>query len=67
MALGKSLTLPEAVDRVQEWRHRAQSLANSPQSPLSGDSTIKSAKSTAPVQKPESTVKKRFLEIETNL
>ncbi|KIH56905.1 hypothetical protein ANCDUO_12910, partial [Ancylostoma duodenale] len=34
MAMGKALTLPEAVNRVQEWRSRAQSLASSQQSPV---------------------------------
>ncbi|XGW05734.1 hypothetical protein V3C99_016246, partial [Haemonchus contortus] len=65
MAMGKSLTLPEAVDRVQEWRHRALSL--SPQSPISRESVTKSVKSTAPLQKPEPNLKNRFYQIETNL
>ncbi|CAJ0943025.1 unnamed protein product, partial [Mesorhabditis belari] len=37
MAMGKSLTLQEATERVKEWRSRAQSLASTaaPTSPLS--------------------------------
>ncbi|CAJ0588131.1 unnamed protein product [Cylicocyclus nassatus] len=70
MAMGKSLTLPEAVDRVQEWRSRAQSLASyQQQSPLiKRRSTGGSDKLKLPhIGRPDHKPKKKFLEVETNL
>lgn len=67
MAMGKSLTLPEAVNRVQEWRCRAQSLASGQQSPM----MKKSVKHAMQVQIPDRTAnckpRKRFLQVETDL
>uniref|UniRef100_A0A8R1E3G7 Glutamate receptor n=1 Tax=Caenorhabditis japonica TaxID=281687 RepID=A0A8R1E3G7_CAEJA len=69
MAMGKSLTFTEAVDRVQEWRSRTQSLAstNSPQLKRRRSANLR------PIQNeelPESKEKRRsprFLQVETNL
>ncbi|CAI4222997.1 unnamed protein product [Auanema sp. JU1783] len=65
MSMGKSLTLPEAVDRVQEWRSRTQSLA-------SNTSPIPRRKHFGTIFKPkilieEPNAKRNFLQVETNL
>ncbi|PIC28550.1 hypothetical protein B9Z55_020421 [Caenorhabditis nigoni] len=68
MAMGKSLTFTEAVDRVQEWRSRTQSLAstNSPQLKRRRSANLKPIEDAAP-QEQFPRRSPRFLQVETNL
>ncbi|CAI2354194.1 unnamed protein product [Caenorhabditis sp. 36 PRJEB53466] len=67
MAMGKSLTFTEAVDRVQEWRSRTQSLAsnNSPQLKRRRSANLKPADE--PQEAQQRRRSPRFLQVETNL
>ncbi|CAB3397418.1 unnamed protein product [Caenorhabditis bovis] len=65
MAMGKSLTFTEAVDRVQEWRSRTQSLASTSSPQLKRRRSANSR--TSPERKPPSFSGKQYLQVETNL
>ncbi|CAD6191578.1 unnamed protein product [Caenorhabditis auriculariae] len=69
MAMGNSLSFPEAVGRVQEWRSRTQSLASntSPQAKRRSFSIKRLSMSTKPPTTSTNSKKNQFLEVETNI
>ncbi|CAB01667.4 PBPe domain-containing protein [Caenorhabditis elegans] len=69
MAMGKSLTFTEAVDRVQEWRSRTQSLAstNSPQLKRRRSANLRPTEEPFNQDLNPPRRSPRFLQVETNL